>query len=141
MKIQLHRVNDKFHFEAVNASGNSVHIDANPAIGGEGKGARPMELLLMGLGGCSSIDVISILNKQKQYPTDFKVEIDGEREQGKEPSLFQQIQVRFLVQGEVDPAKLQRAVSLSMDKYCSVGKTLEKTATITYTIELNGTKI
>lgn len=137
MKIQLKRVNDAVHLEATNEEGNIVNIDGSEAIGGEGKGARPMQLLIMGLGGCSSMDVISILQKQKQVITDYAVNIEAERDADNTPSLFTNIHVEFVIRGEVDPKKLDRAVNLSMEKYCSVTKILEKTAKITHSITLN----
>jgi putative redox protein len=132
MKIELKRINDAVHFEALNESGVRIAIDGSPAIGGENKGARPMELLIMGLGGCSGIDIINILKKMKQDVDDFSISIDAEREQGKEPSLFEKIHIQFQLTGALDTSKVEKAVQLSMDKYCSVAKTLEKTATITY---------
>lgn len=137
MKIQLKRVNDAVHLEATNEEGNIVNIDGSEAIGGEGKGARPMQLLIMGLGGCSSMDVISILQKQKQVITDYAVNIEAKRDADNTPSLFTNIHVEFVIRGEVDPKKLDRAVNLSMEKYCSVTKILEKTAKITHSITLN----
>lgn len=136
-KVKIKRVSGNFHLEAVSENGNKVQMDGAEKIGGENKGVRPMEMLLMALGGCSTIDVISILNKMKQTLTDIQIEIDGEREEGVEPSLFKDIKVLFKCEGDVDPEKLKRAVSLSMDKYCSVSKTLEKTAEIKYSILLN----
>jgi putative redox protein len=136
MRIELNRINTAVHFEAKNEAGVAIPIDGSPAIGGENKGARPMELLLMGLGGCSGIDIITILQKMKQTVTNFSILIDGEREQGKEPSLFETIHVVFKLTGDLDPEKVGRAVSLSMDKYCSVAKTLEKTAKITYEFQI-----
>ncbi len=136
-KVKIKRVSGDFHLEAINESGNTVQMDGSSKIGGENKGVRPMELLLMALGGCSTIDVVSILNKMKQTLSDIQIEIDGEREEGTEPSLFKKIEVKFICKGEVEIEKLKRAVSLSMDKYCSVAKTLEKTAEIRYAIELN----
>lgn len=136
MKIKLQRQNNAVHLEAVNESGNAVQIDGSPKIGGEDKGARPMELIIMGLGGCSSMDVISILQKQKQEITDYSVEIDAERDAENTPSLFTNIHVKFTITGKVDPKKAERAITLSMEKYCSVTKILEKTATITHSFEL-----
>lgn len=127
--------------EARNEDGNTVHIDNSPAEGGSKLGVRPMQMLLMGLGGCSAIDIIGILNKQKQKIDDFSIEVDGEREQGVIPSLFETIKVSFMFSGDLDPAKVKRAVNLSMEKYCSVTKTLEKTADISYTIFLNKEEI
>ena len=132
MKIELHRLNDAFHLEAVNESGNTVHLDASPAIGGENKGFRPMQLLLAALGGCSTIDIVNILRKQRQDVQDIRISVEGEREPGVEPSLWQTIHVQFTLTGNLDAEKVGKAVDLSMKKLCSVAKTLEKTATITY---------
>lgn len=130
-----------FHFRAENEEGNLVDMDGSSAIGGMNKGMRPMQLLLSGLGGCAGIDVVMILKKQKQEFSSFKINIDGRREEGKEPSLFEKILVEFNLRGKIDADKLKRAVELSMDKYCSVAKTLEKTANIQYRIILNDTLI
>ena len=132
MEIEVNLVNKAYHFEAKNEGGNIVNIDASPAIGGENKGVRPMELLIMGLGGCSGIDVLSILRKQKIEPEGFRVTLHAEREKDKTPSLFTDIHLKFIFKGAIDEKKAQRAMELSMDKYCSVAKTLEKTAKITY---------
>lgn len=134
MKIEVMNKGN-FHFEAKNENGKTVEIDASPAIGGENKGARPMELLIMGLGGCSGIDVVNILKKQKIKIRDFDISIDAEREADAVPSLFTKIHAIFSFNKEVDPAKAERAVALSMEKYCSVAKTLEKTAKITYEVK------
>lgn len=136
MKITVERVSDTYHFEGVNDEGNKVDIDASPAIGGTGKGVRPMQLLIMGLGGCSGIDVISILNKMRQEVKGFKVELEAEREPDKEPSLFQKVHAHFILEGDIDKSKAEKAVSLSIEKYCSVAKTLEKTAEITWSVEV-----
>lgn len=136
IKIELNRLNDGFHLEAANEQGNTVQIDASPDIGGTNQGMRPMQLLLAGLGGCSSIDVINILKKQKQPLKDIKVTVTGEREKDAVPSLYTEAHVHFKLFGDLDPDKAQKAVSLSMDKYCSVAKTLEKTAKITYSFEV-----
>ncbi len=142
MLIELNKIDGVYHFEAKNESGNKVDIDASPAIGGTGKGARPMELLIMGLGGCSAIDIISILQKQKIDVKDFKIKIDAQRQADAIPALFEKIHIEFILKGDIDQAKAERAASLSMEKYCSVAKTLEKTATITHslTIEREYTK-
>jgi putative redox protein len=124
-----------YHFEAANEGGQKVNIDASPAIGGENKGARPMELLIMGLGGCSGIDVINILKKQKIEIKNFNISIDAQREPDAVPSLFRNIQMTFIFDKGVDAPKAERAVALSLEKYCSVAKTLEKTAEIKYTVK------
>lgn len=132
MLIQLERLDDAFNLRATNEQGNSVETDAAPAIGGGGKGMRPMEMLLSSLGACSSIDVIDILRKMRQPLNDIKVTLNGEREKDKTPSLFTDIHISFNLYGDLDVDKAQRAVDMSMEKYCSVAKILEKTAKITW---------
>lgn len=137
-KVILTRKNDHVHFEATDEEGLTVQIDGGPGVGGEGKGVRPMQLLLMGLGGCSSIDVVEILRKQRQQLDDIQVEVIGDRDTSKVPSPYTDIEVIFDLKGEIDPAKAQRAVDLSIEKYCSVAKTLETFATIKAQVRLNG---
>ena len=137
MKIALKRINKAVHLEATNEDGNKVQIDGAPKIGGENLGVRPMQLLLMGLGGCSSMDILSILEKQKVELDDFNIEVDSERDTENTPSLFTDIHVRFTFKGkdlDAKMKKIERAVNLSMDKYCSVTRILEKTAKITHEI-------
>jgi putative redox protein len=137
MKINIKRLNDKFHMEASNEDGNTIQMDSAPDIGGEGKGMRPRQMLLAALGGCSAIDVLLILRKQKQDILDFNVEVDGESEKVQDYSLFRDITLHFKIKGNIDYDKVERAVKLSIDKYCSVSKTLEPTAKINYKITLN----
>lgn len=141
MKVQINRKNNNYHFEAVSESGNTVSMDAGTSLGGENLGVRPMEALLMALGGCSGIDVVNILKKQKQEIKHFSMEVDGERESGKEATVYKTIDVIFKLEGDLDAAKVKRAAELSMEKYCSVAKTLEKTAEIKYMVVLNGVRI
>lgn len=137
MQIELTKVaHGNYHFSALNESGKTVDIDGSPAIGGENKGARPMELLIMGLGGCSGIDIISILKKQKIEVQDFHISIKAEREKDAVPSLFTDIHVIYTFKGDIDQTKAERAVALSLEKYCSVAKTLEKTAKITSEVRI-----
>ena len=139
MRINLKRKDSDFNFEASNNDGNFVSIDGSPSIGGHNKGMRPMQLLLAAIGGCSAIDIVSILRKQKQEVDSFEIEVDGERDESgvKEYSLFKTIEVNFILKGNIDKEKAERAVKLSMEKYCSVTKTLEPTAKITYKVSLN----
>ena len=141
MKIVLERINTNYLFEVVNQSGHRVFLDNKSKKGGEVKGISPMELLLMGLAGCSSIDVISILGKQKIEPTSLKMEVDGKRFEERIPSLFKKIEVKVILEGDISPNKVKRAVDLSFEKYCSVSKTLESTAKINYRIFLNDIEI
>jgi len=136
MKIELNRLNDGFWMEAVNEGGNKVQMDASPEIGGANQGMRPMQLLIAAMGGCSSIDIISILKKQKQELKDIKISVTAEREKDAVPSLFTEVHAHFRLYGNLDEDKVKKAVSLSVEKYCSVAKTLEKTAKITYSYEI-----
>jgi len=136
MKIEIKRRNDLFHMEAENETGNVVQMDASPEIGGLNMGMRPMQLLLAALGGCGSIDIISILRKQKEPLDDIRITVTGEREAGAIPALFTDAHVHIQLFGNIDLAKAERAVNLSMEKYCSVAKTMEKTAKITHSFEI-----
>jgi putative redox protein len=124
IQIELERVHGDFGFEAKDAAGHTVRIDSSPETGGEHFGVRPMQMLLMGLGGCSGIDIVSILKKQRQHVEGFRMHIEGEREKGKEPSLWTNVKVVFELRGRIDPEKARKACELSMEKYCSVAMTL-----------------
>jgi putative redox protein len=138
MRIELKRLDDAFHFEAISETGNIAQMDAGENIGGHNKGVRPMQMLVMGLGGCSAIDIVLILKKQRQTIDSFEISIDAEREKDKEPSLWETLQIHFKLKGKIDIKKAERAVQLSMDKYCSVSKTLEIAgAKISYKVSVN----
>jgi putative redox protein len=122
--VEVRRVSGDFGFEAKDSLGHTVAIDTSPETGGRNYGARPMQMLLMALGGCSGIDVVSILKKQRQQIESFRMLIQGEREKGKEPSLWQHVKIVFELAGEIDYEKARRACELSIDKYCSVAATL-----------------
>ena len=143
MKINLKRLDDAFHFEAKNEDGRTVQIDAAEKIGGRNQGVRPTQMLLMALAGCSAIDVVNILKKQRQQIDDFQIEVEGEQEDLKDAAkVFTDIKVRFQLKGNIEPEKAKRAVELSMEKYCSVEKTLRLAgAKISYKILLNEKEI
>jgi len=137
MKIELKRLNDAVHFEATNADGNSIIMDGSPAIGGEDKGVRPMQTLMMGLAGCASIDVVVILKKMRQQLDDLKVSVEAETAKEKDVTTFTNIVLHFSLWGNIKEEKAKKAIEMSIDTYCSVGKIIEKTAPITYTLALN----
>lgn len=141
MKITLDRVNENFHFELKNDRGHIVNVDARPDFGGNDMGPSPMELVLMGVAGCSAIDMISILKKQRQEITSFKAEVEGVREQVGDAKPFKNIYLVFSLEGNITEDKASKASQLSFDKYCSVSKTLEPTATIHYKVILNGVEL
>jgi len=123
-------------FSGETDSGHSIIMDGPPDHGGENKGPRPMEMLLLGLGGCTTFDVLMILKKSRQTVTDCEVEISAERAET-EPKVFTKIHVHFIVSGtDLKEKHVERAVSLSAEKYCSASIMLGKTAEITHDFEI-----
>jgi putative redox protein len=117
-------------------SGHGVVIDGAPAIGGRNLGVRPMEMVLMGLGGCTAMDVLSILKKQRQQVTDCVIEVQAERRE-EEPKVFTQIHLHYIITGhDLKENHVKRAVELSAEKYCSVSAMLSKTAQLSYDYEI-----
>lgn len=134
MKVKLiHK--SGYHSKIENQNGNSIEIDNKSDL--IPKGVSPMELLLMGVAGCSSIDIISILKKQKQDFKNLYIEVEGKREGKELPSLFKEIHADVYIEGNVDLKKAYKASELSFTKYCSVSKTLEATADITFSVYVN----
>ena len=127
---------DHMSFVGESDSGHSLVMDGAPDAGGRNLGVRPMEMLLLGLGGCTAFDVVSILQKSRQQISDCEVEIEAERAD-EIPKIFTHIHVHFIVSGRgLDEKKVSKAVSLSADKYCSASRMLEKAATITHDFEI-----
>jgi putative redox protein len=127
---------DHMSFVGESDSGHSVVMDSGPDSGGRDLGIRPMEMLLLGLGDCTSIDVVSILHKSRQPVSDCVAEIEAERA-SEVPKVFTRIHVHFIVSGKgLDPVKVGRAVELSATKYCSASLMLEKAAEVTHDFEI-----
>jgi putative redox protein len=127
---------DGMMFVGESGSGHAVVMDAAPAVGGRDLGIRPMEMLLLGMGGCSSIDVLMILKKGRQTVTDCWVELEAERAET-DPKVFTTIHAHFVVTGrKLDPAKVERAIALSAEKYCSASVMLGAMARITHDFEV-----
>jgi putative redox protein len=135
MKARVKWVQDVM-FVGESGSGHSVVMDGAPEAGGRNLGFRPMEMLLLGLGGCSAFDVMLILKRGRESVTDCVVEIDAERATT-DPKVFTKIQMHYTVTGQaLDRKKVERAVALSAEKYCSASAILAKTAELTHTITL-----
>jgi putative redox protein len=127
---------DHMTFVGESDSGHAVVMDAAPESGGRNMGVRPMEMLLLGLGGCTAFDVVMILKKSRQAIVDCEVKIDSERAQ-EVPKVFTHIHVHFIVTGSnLDAAKVGRAVNLSAEKYCSASRMLSGTAEITHDFDI-----
>ncbi|MGB9130361.1 MAG: OsmC family protein [Thiobacillus sp.] len=123
-------------FVGQSESGHSVVMDGAPESGGKNLGVRPMEMLLMGLGGCSAFDIVMILRKGRQQVTDCVAYLSAERADS-DPKVFTQIHVHFTVTGKgLDPKRVEQAVKLSAEKYCSASIMLGKTAEITHDFEV-----
>ena len=123
-------------FLGESGSGHSLVMDGAPEAGGRNLGMRPMEMVLLGLGGCSAFDVMMILKRSREQVTDCIVELDAQRAET-DPKVFTKIEMRYVVTGRsLDRKKVERAVSLSAEKYCSASAMLAKSAEITHTVEI-----
>ena len=135
MEVKLKRLRGAL-FEGTNSSGQKCLVDGPPDLGGQGEGVRPMEMVLLALAGCSAMDVIHILERQQKEPlADLEVSVQGQRADAV-PAVYTDIAVHFEASGPVSPAKLERAVRLSMEKYCSVAHMLMKGVNITHSVSL-----
>ncbi len=139
IEISVNRKDGDFGFEATDANGHTIKMDTSPESGGVNYGIRPMQVLLMGMGGCSGIDIVMILKKQRQEIENFTMRVEGERENSKEPSLWENVKIIFELTGKVEYDKAYRACELSMVKYCSVAETLRRGGTnLTWEVRVNG---
>jgi putative redox protein len=136
MKVHLTKLKNILQFEGINPSNDIVSIGATESVGGTGIGTRPMELLLHAIAGCASIDVCLILEKQRQVIKSYEVIIQGRRV-NEVPAYFETIHMDFVFSGDLDDKKVQRAVELSVEKYCSVAKTIDEKVKITYSYKIN----
>ena len=117
-------------------SGHAIVMDGPPEIGGENLGVRPMEMLLLGMAGCTMIDVVSTLEKMRENLSDCQTKVNADR--GEEyPKVFTNIHVHFILRGKkLNPSKVEKAIKLSAEKYCSASIMLGKTAVITHDFEI-----
>jgi len=137
MKVSV-ALQQNVNFKATTGSGHDIMMDGPPDFGGENKGARPMETLLAGMGGCASFDVVHILRKRRLNVVDCIAEIEAERADT-EPKVFTKIHLHFKVSGEgLTEKAVGKAVQLSAEKYCSASIMLGKTADITHSFEIIG---
>ncbi|HTE41334.1 MAG TPA: OsmC family protein [Steroidobacteraceae bacterium] len=135
MKARIKWVQDVM-FLGESGSGHAIVMDGSPESGGRNLGVRPMEMLLLGLGGCSAFDVVTILKRGREPVTDCVVEMQAQRAET-DPKVFTAIEMIYKVSGRhLDLKKVERAVALSAEKYCSASKMLSATAAITHRVEL-----
>jgi putative redox protein len=120
-------------FSALSGSGHEVLMDTSEASGGENSAGRPKEFLLHGLGGCTGMDVISILKKMRQIPKSFRIEVEADQTD-EHPMVFKKIHIIYFFSGDLDHEKVQRAIELSQTRYCGVSEMLRKTSDLTYEV-------
>ena len=138
MKIVIERNADGAGTTATDASGNLVNMYLPDIAGGAGEGIRPMQMLIMGVGGCTAVDVLMILRKKRQTVDSFKIEINAEREPDKEPSVWTTVHLRYIITGKVGRPQAERAIQMSLEKYCSASETLRLAgAAITWELSLD----
>ena len=136
-RIHLKQIDQDYQFVTTDEAGQTIRMDIPVDQGGHGNGVRPMQALLSALGGCSAVDIVMILKKQKETIEQFEMVIDGERQVGKEPALWETIHIVFKLKGTMSQERAEKACALSMDKYCSVAATLRAAgANITWAVEL-----
>jgi putative redox protein len=138
MKVRVRRAGEPYHLLGVNPAGQTASMDSTSDEDVPLQGPSPVELVLMALGGCTGIDVLSFLKKMRGRVDAFELELDAQREPDKVPSLFTAIHVHYVLEGALEAAQVRRAIELSLGTYCSVAKLLEKTASISYSFTLNG---
>jgi len=136
MKIYLKRVNNAVRFEASNERGHTVMIEGGRSVGGEDQAPYPTELLMMSQAACTAVDIVELLNKMRQPVQHLEIELDGQRAQDQIPKLFTTIHLHYKLYGNIQPAKADKAISLSVEKYCTVSKMIDHIAKITYTFEI-----
>jgi putative redox protein len=131
---------DHMSFVGESGSGHALVLDGSPEHGGRNLGVRPMEAVLIGLGGCAAFDVMLMLKKGRQAVDDCEVLLDAERADAV-PAVFEKIHLKFVVSGrDLSEKQVNRAVSLSLEKYCSVTKMLESTATISHEVVIEAAR-
>jgi putative redox protein len=127
---------NNMQFTGTATSGHTLIMDADESSGGHETGFRPMELLLVGFGGCSGMDVISILRKKRQAITGLEINVKGEKTDSS-PKVYKEVHIEYVVKGSgIETGAVERAISLSLEKYCSVGATLAKAGTITHSFRI-----
>lgn len=134
--ITLKQVGSNLDFECENSRGGKIQLSASAELGGIDKNFRPMEGLLASLVGCSSIDILNILQKQKYHPEFFEVKVTGEREADAVPAVFTKIHLAIEISKDVNEAKLKKAIELTQEKYCSVLFMIQSNCEINYTYVL-----
>ena len=133
VKVEI-RYLEKLKFEGVNSEGKKIVMDGKPPFG-DGSAPSPMELLLMALGGCTAMDVVTILTKKRVQFEDFRVEVEGKRRET-HPKIYTHIKVRYYFKGDIPQKAVEQAIRLSMEKYCSVSAMLKSVAKVEWEYQI-----
>jgi putative redox protein len=136
MKILLQRVNDTVRFDAVNARGHRVKMEGGTRFGGNDTAPSPMELLLMSQAGCTAMDVVALLKKMNQQLLHIELETEGFRDQGQVPKVFSHIHVHYRLYGTIKAEKAEKAIRMSLEKYCPVSRMINQVCRITHSFEI-----
>ncbi len=136
MKIYLKRSNRAVLFEATNERGHSLNIEGSRNIGGEDSAPSPTELLLMSQAGCTAIDVVELLKKMRQPLEHIEIETEGFRAEDQIPKIFTHIHLHYKLYGHIQPEKAEKAISMSLEKYCTVSKMIDQVARLTHSFEV-----
>jgi len=127
---------DYMQFVGIADSGHAVVMDAHTSVGGNNTGSRPMELLIMAFGGCSGMDVISILRKKRQTVSKLEINVEGQQAED-HPKMYTALHIEYVITGkDISEDAVKRAIELSLERYCSVGATLGKAAKITHSYRI-----
>lgn len=133
MKVRLTRVNDAYGMQATNEDGQHMLFDANPSIGGQGLGLRPMEVLAASVAACASIDVLLILKKKRIALRKYEIEIEGQRKEAT-PAPFVSIHLRVEIHPDDPRETVEKVVAMSLEKYCSVSASLDPAIPVTFEV-------
>lgn len=136
MKIYLKSTGQPAQYEAINDRGHTVVVEGRSEFGGKDKAPSPTELLLMSQAGCTAIDVVALLERMRQPIVNLEIASEGFRTPGKIPNVFERIHLHFKLYGKVDPAKAEKAITMSIEKYCPISKMIDQVTKITHTFEI-----
>lgn len=140
MRVTVTWAGEHMRLKGLGASGQPVTMDAAPEHGGENQGARPSEVLLIGMAGCTALDVLSILNKKRLPVTSFAIDVEAERA-AEHPKVFTAATLVYRLSGpELPGNQVKQAIDLSLSKYCGMVNTLKKAMPISYCYEINGNR-
>src|SRR5687768_9335562 len=136
MKITLSRVNQAVRFEAKNERGHAVIVEGGRGAGGEDQAPSPTEYLMISQAACTAIDIVELLGKMRQKLKHIEIEAEGTRAEDQIPRIFTGIHLHYKLYGEIKKSKAEQAINMSIDKYCTISKMIDKVAKITYSLEI-----